>query len=120
MAMKSLLSKILFALIGSTVLALMLVTLLSRAALQRGFVQFLEQQEENQLHNLVPELASLYRRKGNWDELVNDPRRWMRLLMQTRPEGVRPPDEVPPEFMRRPHKLAARPPEQQAALRLDK
>jgi two-component system sensor histidine kinase BaeS len=115
--MKSLLSKILFALIGSTVLALVLVTLLSRAALQRGFVQFLEQQEENQLHNLVPELAGLYRRKGNWDELVNDPRLWMRLLMQTRPEGVRPPDEVPPEFMRRPHRPGARITEQEAVLR---
>lgn len=115
--MKSLLSKILFALIGSTVLALLLVTLLSRTALQWGFVHFLEQQEENQLHNLLPELASFYERRGNWDELANDPRRWMRLLMKTRPEGVRPPGEVPPEFMRRPQKLPARITKQEAMLR---
>jgi len=106
--MKSLLSKLLLALVGSTVLALLLVTVLSRVALQRGFVQFLEQQEERQLHNLVPELASLYRRSGNWDLLASDPRRWMRLLIKTRPEGVRPPAEAPPEFMRPPQKPGPR------------
>jgi len=103
--MKSLLTRILIALIASTVLALLLVTMLSRAALQRGFEQFLEQQEKRQLDNLVPELASLYRRTGNWDWLANDPRRWMRLLVQTRPEGIRPPDDAPPEFMRPPRNL---------------
>jgi len=115
--MRSLLGKILLALIGSTVLALLLVTVFSRAALQRGFEQFLEQQEERQLHNLVPELADIYRRQGNWDALANDPRRWMHLLMRTRPQGVRPPDEVPPEFTRRPHKPDARNPDREAMQR---
>lgn len=104
--MKSLLGKLLLALVGSTLLALLLVTVLSRLALQHGFVQFLEQQEERQLHNLVPELASLYNRSGGWDVLARDPRRWMRLLMKTRPEGVRPPAEAPPEFMRPPQQPA--------------
>ncbi len=115
--MKSLLGKILLALIGSTLLALLLVTLLSRTALQRGFVEFLEQQEEQQLHNLVPELAGLYRRRGDWDDLARDPRRWMRLLVKTRPEGVRPPDEVPPEFMRPPAQQGGRMADQAAMTR---
>ena len=115
--MKSLLSKLLLALVGSTVLALLLVTVLSRVALQHGFVQFLEQQEERQLHNLVPELASHYRRAGSWHELENDPRIWMRLLMKTRPEGVRPPAEAPPEFMRPPQKQATRINQQEIHLR---
>jgi len=39
------------------------------------------------------------------------------LLMQTRPEGVRPPAEVPPEFTRRPRNFAVRAPEQDVLLR---
>jgi len=115
--MKSLLSKILLALIASTALALILTTMLSRAALQRGFVQFLEQQEERQLRNLVPELAELYRRTGNWDELAGDTRRWMHLLIQTRPEGIRPPDDPPPEFARRPRNLPHRIAEEESMLK---
>jgi len=99
--MKSLLTKILLALIVSAVLALLINTVLSRVALNKGFVQFLEQQEERQLHNLAPELVDYYRHKGSWDELRNNPRRWMRLLVQGRPEGFRPPDEVPDEFSAR-------------------
>lgn len=103
--MKSLLTKILLALIASTLLALLLTTLFSRVALQRGFVQFLEQQEKHQLESLVPELVDLYQRAGSWDRLAGDPRQWMRLLVKTRPEGIRPPDEAPPEFRRHAHAL---------------
>lgn len=99
--MKSLLTKILLALIAGTVLALLLNAILSRTALQRGFEQFLEQQEESQLQGVAPELAEYYRRHGSWEELAGNPRRWMRVLVQTRPEGIRPPDEAPPEFMPR-------------------
>jgi len=96
--MKSLLTKILLALIASAVLALLLNTVLSRVALQKGFVQFLEQQEERQLHNLAPELVAFYQQEGNWNKLKHNPRRWMRLLAQGRPEGFRPPDDAPDEF----------------------
>lgn len=99
--MKSLLTKILLALIASAVLALLLTTILSHLALRRGFVNFLDQQEEQQLHHLVPELAEYHGTHGSWDELAQDPRRWMKLLARSRPEGVRPPEDAPPEFARR-------------------
>lgn len=100
--MNSLFRKFLLALAASTILALLLTTVVSRAMLHRGFEQFLERQEERQLQLLVPELAGLYSRSGSWAELQNHPRRWMSVLKQTRPEGVRPPDEAPPEFRREP------------------
>lgn len=99
--MKSLLTKILLALIASAVLALLLTTILSHLALRRGFVNFLDQQEEQQLHHLVPELAEYHGTHGSWDALAQDPRRWMKLLARSRPEGVRPPEDAPPEFARR-------------------
>ena len=97
-AMKSLRAKILLALVASTIFALLLTTVLSRVALNRGFVSFLQQQEEKQLHNMVPELTAYFEEKGNWDRLYREPREWMRLLSRSRPEGVRPPERAPPEF----------------------
>ena len=96
--MKSLFTKILLALMASAVLALVLTTLSSHLTLRRGFVTFLEQQEERQLHYLLPELAEYHAQHGSWDGLARDPRRWMRLLASTRPEGIRPPEDIPPEF----------------------
>jgi two-component system sensor histidine kinase BaeS len=108
--MKSLKAKILLALIASTVFALLLTTVLSRVALKRGFVGFLQQQEEQQLHNMVPELASYFEDAGSWDGLYREPREWMRLLSRTRPEGVRPPERVPPEFRPGPRERRSGPP----------
>jgi len=99
--MKSLFAKILLALGVSTALALLLTTVISRVVLHHGFMQFLEQQEESQLLILAPELATVYRNRGNWDSFQNQPMRWMHLLKQTRPEGVLPPDDAPVEFERR-------------------
>jgi two-component system sensor histidine kinase BaeS len=106
--MKSLFTRILLALTASTVLALLSITLFSQWTLQRGFVQFLAQQEERQLQNLLPELARFYQLQGGWEKLAGDPRRWMRLLARARPEGVRPPDEAPAEFLHRPPGRPAR------------
>jgi two-component system sensor histidine kinase BaeS len=92
--MNSLFTKILLALGASTVLALLLTTVISRAVLHRGFMDFLEQQEERQILALAPELASFYRNSSGWHELENHPRRWMRLLAQSRKEGFVPPAEA--------------------------
>lgn len=100
--MKSLLAKILLALVATTLLALLVTGIVSRAALQRGFVQFLEQQEERHLEVLAPELASHYRRTGSWATLRGNPRYWLRLLARSRPEGVVPPEGGLPERARPP------------------
>ncbi|MEJ8568721.1 ATP-binding protein [Elongatibacter sediminis] len=106
--MKTLRAKILLALFVSTVLALIASSVLSRVALQRGFLHFLEQQESRQLELLAPELARLYRQQGDWGSLRRDPRRWMRLLARQRPEGVMPPERGEPETGDRPFPPPAR------------
>lgn len=94
---RSLFARLLLALAVSTILALVIHSVLTRVALQRGFVQFLERQEERHLSVLAPELAAWYRRQGSWEPLARDPRRWVRWLAQQRPEGVRPSDGEPAE-----------------------
>jgi len=91
--MNSLLGKTLLAMLASTVLALLLVSTIQRGGFKKGFEDFLKRQEEVQLSYLVPELQALYRRSGSWDSLRNEPRRWLRVLAKTRPEGIAPPED---------------------------
>jgi len=82
--MKSLLSKILVAQAVTVVIALVVVTLITRYNLNRGFVEFLERQESSVLQNLAPELSDLYASEGNWDFLREQPDNWLRILRRTR------------------------------------
>jgi two-component system sensor histidine kinase BaeS len=104
MKMNSLLGKILLALLTSTLLALLVVSLIQRSILKRGFNDFLEQQEEVQLSYLVPELQDWYQRNGSWEDLKGDSRTWLRLLVENRPAGVRPPEEANLDERPRPFK----------------
>jgi len=94
MKMNTLLGKILLALLATTLLALLLVSLIQRYSLQQGFSHFLQQQEEVQLSYLVPELQDWYRQRGSWEALRGETRRWLRLLARTRPEGISPPEDA--------------------------
>ncbi|MDZ4728395.1 MAG: ATP-binding protein [Xanthomonadales bacterium] len=94
MKMNSLLGKILLALLASTLLALLLVSFIQRNSFKRGFSDFLRQQEEVQLSFLIPELQGWYSRRGSWESLRGEPRRWLRLLARTRPEGISPPEDA--------------------------
>jgi len=92
--MNSLLGKILLALLSSTLLALLLVSVIQRSSLKRGFSNFLQEQEMVQLSYLVPELQDWYQGQGSWEALRGDPRRWLRLLARARPEGITPPEDA--------------------------
>ena len=90
--MKSLLSKILLAQTVAVVIALVVVMLITRFNLNRGFVEFLEGQEAAVLQNLAPALADLYESQGGWDFLRGHPENWLRILRHTRDHGA--PGEV--------------------------
>ena len=100
--MRSLLSKILLSLVISVVIALLVVVLITRISLSRGMVHFIEQQEAGQLEKLAPELAELYRQRGDWGLLRGHPRHWGRLIRLTRPPlpntGEVPEGRYRPEF----------------------
>ena len=58
--MKTLFSKILLAQVVAVALALIVVTVITRASLNQGFKKFLERQEATVLQTLAPVLAEFY------------------------------------------------------------
>jgi two-component system sensor histidine kinase BaeS len=78
-SMKTLFSRILLAQVATVVLALLVVTLITRASLDRGFKTFLERQEAMVLQNVAPTLTALYERRGDWTFLHDSPNAWQRI-----------------------------------------
>jgi two-component system, OmpR family, sensor histidine kinase BaeS len=79
-AMKGLLAKILTAQVISVVLALLVMTIVTRISLHHGFMDFLERQEADVLGNLSPVLADVYQSQGSWDFLRDNPNHWQQFL----------------------------------------
>jgi len=98
--MRTLFSKILLAQVVAVVLALIVVTLITRASLNRGFKEFLEMQESTVLQTLAPVLADFYELRAGWDTLAADPLVWQRIWRLSRsqrggPQHRRPPNGGP-------------------------
>jgi len=100
--MRGLLAKILLAMVISVTVALIVVFLITRVSLQRGLVNYIENQEAVQLQKIAPELAELYQQEGGWGVLRGRPLRWNRQLRLTRPHpgmvdgAFNPPPRRPP------------------------
>jgi len=75
-----LIHKLLIAMFACAALVLVLFTLVTRASIGRGFVDFLQHQERSQLEQLVPDLVEWYDDHGSWDILENNPREFYRLV----------------------------------------
>lgn len=73
--------KLLIAIFACTALVLVLMTLVTRAGIGRGFVDFLQQQEHNQVETLVPVLSDWYRDTGSWDSFETNPREFYTLVV---------------------------------------
>ena len=82
-----LIHKLLIAMFACTALVLVLITLVTRAGVGRGFVDFLQQQERGQLQLLVPDLVEWYGDRGNWDELASHPREFYDLVFSALLKG---------------------------------
>jgi two-component system sensor histidine kinase BaeS len=100
--MRGLLAKILLAMVISVTVALIVVFLITRVSLQRGLVNYIENEEAVQLQRIAPELAELYQQEGGWGFLKDHPLRWNRQLRLTRPhpgmveDGSKAPPRGPP------------------------
>jgi two-component system sensor histidine kinase BaeS len=57
---------------------------ITRASLNRGFIDFLERQEAAVLDITAPALADLYEARGGWEFLRDQPENWYSILRQTR------------------------------------
>jgi len=75
-----LIHKLLIAMFACAALVLALITLVTRASIGRGFMDFLQQQERSQVELVVPELADWYSEHGSWDELAANPRKFFTLV----------------------------------------
>jgi two-component system sensor histidine kinase BaeS len=82
--MRSLFAKILLAQVITVLLALLVVMAITRASLNRGFIDFLERQEAAVLDITAPALAELYEARGGWAFLRDQPENWLSILRQTR------------------------------------
>jgi two-component system sensor histidine kinase BaeS len=79
--------KLLIAIFTCTALVLVLMTLYTRAGIGRGFVDFLQQQERNQVEESIPALADWYSERGSWDDFESSPREFYSLLITALPQG---------------------------------
>lgn len=77
--MKTLFSRILLAQVVTVVLALLVVTVITRTSLTRGFEAFLERQETTVLESVAPVLTDTWQNRGGWDFLRDNPNNWNRI-----------------------------------------
>ncbi|MFC1689197.1 ATP-binding protein [Pseudomonadota bacterium] len=82
--MKTFFSRILVAQVIAVVLALLIVTVITRISLDRGFRVFLKAQETTVLETVAPVLADVYETQGNWSTLLDQPENWQRVWRSTR------------------------------------
>jgi len=82
--MKTLFAKILLAQVVTAVAALLVVMVMTRASLHRGFVDFLERQEMAVLSGLAPSLAEIHELQGGWEFLRGQPEHWRDILHRSR------------------------------------
>jgi len=108
--MKTLFSKILLAQVVAVALALIVVTVITRASLNQGFKEFLERQEATVLQTLAPVLTEFYESNESWDSLHNSPQNWQRIWRLTRSQQGATQAVGPRQRRGRLHNEAATPP----------
>jgi two-component system sensor histidine kinase BaeS len=70
-----------------SVAILTLNAVVTRWNFERGFLEYVAQQEADTITDAASELADVYRIDGSWESLQGNPRRWNDLL---RPDGGKP------------------------------
>ena len=85
--------KLLIALFASTAVVLVLIFWLVRSTIGSGFADFIRAQEQAQLVQAAPLLASVHENQGGWDALAANPQRLNLLLRNALvgDEPMRPP-----------------------------
>ena len=80
-----------------TLVSLVILTLnaaVTRWNFERGFLEYVSEQESDTINAAATDLAEVYRANGSWDSLEGNPRRWNDML---RPDDRRArPDMRPP------------------------
>ena len=86
-------TRIFLALTAVSLLILTMNAAVTRWNFQRGFLEYVADQEAKTVNGTAAALAGIYRRDGNWESLRDNPRGWTELLRQNSaqpPPGPRP------------------------------
>lgn len=82
--MKSFFTKILVYQVIAVIVALIVVTVITRLSLIGGFRDYLQTQEQAVLEAGAPALAEVYEFNGGWQSLRNNPEQWQRIWRNSR------------------------------------
>ncbi len=84
--------RIFLALTAVSLLVLTLNAVITRWNFQRGFLEYVDEQELNTIGDAAERLAAVFREEGGWERLRREPRRWNELLRESGgpPPGPRP------------------------------
>lgn len=89
---KTIRAKLFLAFLMTTLLVVLGMYIFMRWSLNRGFNEFIETRQQEQVSNLVEELSEYYANNQSWSGLAGDKRKWINLLWQSNPHrSHRPP-----------------------------
>jgi two-component system sensor histidine kinase BaeS len=90
-------TRIFLALTAVSFLILTLNAAIARWNFQRGFIEYVAEQELDTISAAAANLAAAYKEAGSWDEIRDDPRSWRDLLRGSsgQPPGGRRPSPPP-------------------------
>jgi two-component system sensor histidine kinase BaeS len=89
---KTIRAKLFLTFLMTTLLVVLGMYIFMRWSLNRGFNEFIETRQQEQVTNLVEELSEYYANNQGWSGLAGDKRKWINLLWQSNPHrSHRPP-----------------------------
>ena len=88
--------RLFMAILAASAIVVLCMFLIMQWSINRGFLQYVNTQEQERLETLADELQQYYEEQGSWKHLHDQPAQWLRLLIRTYPVG-----ELSPEQMQR-------------------
>lgn len=88
--------RLFLAILTATFLAVVCMFLIMRWSIDRGFLRYVNSQEQGRIARLAERLEESYAEHGNWDFLRQDPSLWRRLVVLSFPENA--PDPPPHDY----------------------
>ncbi len=80
--------RLFLSILGATSLAIVSLFLIMRWNIDRGFYEYLRNLEQSRLEQMVGSLEEAYGEHGNWQFLRDNPRFWVGVLLNSRPDDA--------------------------------
>ena len=96
---KTIRAKLFLTFLVTTLLVVSGMYIFMRWSLERGFTEFVETRQQEQVTNLIEGLTEYYANNQSWSNLAGDKKKWIDLLWQSNPHGHR----RPPSWIKQAH-----------------